>query len=194
MKQLSSMMVGLACSGSSTPPMPTPPDKCTFLPIWAQEPTVAQVSTMRAFVDIGADIDVRGHQHHVPADEAAAARDRGRHYAKAAGGKLLAAVVAELGRHLVVVLGRGPGHHLVVVQPERQQHRLLQPLMRDPLAVDFFGHAQPPGVERGDNLLHRVADFRVGRARAQFGALVEGQLNRLLQLLHALSRLEFITT
>ena len=46
MKQLSSMMVGAACSGSSTPPMPTPPDRCTFLPICAQEPTVAQVSTM----------------------------------------------------------------------------------------------------------------------------------------------------
>jgi hypothetical protein len=46
MKQLSSMMVGPACIGSSTPPMPTPPLRCTFLPIWAQEPTVAQVSTM----------------------------------------------------------------------------------------------------------------------------------------------------
>src|SRR5471032_2208052 len=46
MKQSSSMMVGEACNGSSTPPMPTPPDKCTFLPICAQEPTVAQVSTM----------------------------------------------------------------------------------------------------------------------------------------------------
>ncbi len=46
MKQLSSMMTGLACSGSSTPPMPTPPDRCTFLPICAHEPTVAQVSTM----------------------------------------------------------------------------------------------------------------------------------------------------
>jgi hypothetical protein len=46
MKQLSSMMVGPACSGSSTPPMPTPPDRCTFLPICAQEPTVAQVSTI----------------------------------------------------------------------------------------------------------------------------------------------------
>ncbi len=46
MKQPSSMMVGLACSGSSTPPMPAPPDRCTFLPIWAQEPTVAQASTI----------------------------------------------------------------------------------------------------------------------------------------------------
>src|SRR3569623_1971978 len=46
MKQLSSMMVGAACKGSSTPPMPTPPERCTFLPICPQEPTVAQVSTM----------------------------------------------------------------------------------------------------------------------------------------------------
>ena len=46
MKQSSSMMVGLACSGSSTPPMPTPPDRCTPAPICAQEPTVAQVSTI----------------------------------------------------------------------------------------------------------------------------------------------------
>jgi len=46
MKQLSSMMVGFACNGSSTPPIPTPPDRWTFLPIWAQEPTVAQVSTI----------------------------------------------------------------------------------------------------------------------------------------------------
>ena len=45
-KQWSSMIVGLAWSGSSTPPMPTPPDRCTWLPICTQDPTVAQVSTM----------------------------------------------------------------------------------------------------------------------------------------------------
>src|SRR5258706_535480 len=43
MKQSSSTMTGSACSGSSTPPMPTPPDMCTRLPICAQEPTVEQV-------------------------------------------------------------------------------------------------------------------------------------------------------
>ena len=46
MKQSSSMMVGLACSGSSTPPMPTPPDRWQLRPICAQLPTVAQVSTI----------------------------------------------------------------------------------------------------------------------------------------------------
>ena len=32
--------------GSNTPPMPTPPLRCTFLPICAHEPTVAHVSTI----------------------------------------------------------------------------------------------------------------------------------------------------
>ena len=46
MKASSPTTTGTAFGGSSTPPMPTPPDRCTFLPIWAQEPTVAQVSTI----------------------------------------------------------------------------------------------------------------------------------------------------
>jgi hypothetical protein len=46
MKQLSSMIVGAACSGSSTPPSPAPPDRCTLRPTCAHDPTVAQVSTI----------------------------------------------------------------------------------------------------------------------------------------------------
>ena len=46
MNTSSSMITGRAAGGSSTPPIPTPPDKCTFFPIWAHEPTVAQVSTI----------------------------------------------------------------------------------------------------------------------------------------------------
>ena len=42
----SSTTTGTALGGSSTPPIPAPPDRCTFLPIWAPEPTVAQVSTI----------------------------------------------------------------------------------------------------------------------------------------------------
>ena len=45
-KQLSSIIVGLACKGSNTPPIPTPPERWTFLPICAQDPTVAHVSTI----------------------------------------------------------------------------------------------------------------------------------------------------
>ena len=46
MKQLSSMITGPACNGSSTPPIPTPPEMWTLRPICAHEPTVAQVSTI----------------------------------------------------------------------------------------------------------------------------------------------------
>src|SRR5690606_27501706 len=45
-KTLSSIIVGAAWGGSRTPPIPTPPLRWTFLPIWAQDPTVAQVSTI----------------------------------------------------------------------------------------------------------------------------------------------------
>ena len=37
---------GAACAGSSTPPIPTPPDRWTRSPICAHEPTVAHVSTI----------------------------------------------------------------------------------------------------------------------------------------------------
>src|ERR1041384_4191353 len=79
MKQSSSIMTGSACSGSSTPPMPTPPELCTRLPIWAQEPTVDH----GGFIDIGAKIDEVRHQHDVAGDEGRTAHDRARHRAEA---------------------------------------------------------------------------------------------------------------
>ena len=46
-KALSSMMTGAACGGSSTPPMPTPPARCTSpRRSGRKEPTVAHVSTI----------------------------------------------------------------------------------------------------------------------------------------------------
>src|SRR5439155_5819057 len=46
MKASSSITTGTAWSGSRIPPIPTPPDRWTFAPICAQDPTVAQVSTI----------------------------------------------------------------------------------------------------------------------------------------------------
>jgi hypothetical protein len=42
----SSTITGRADGGSSTPPIPTPPARCTSRPICAHDPTVAQVSTI----------------------------------------------------------------------------------------------------------------------------------------------------
>ncbi len=44
MKHSSSITTGAACNGSKTPPIPAPPEMWHFLPICAQDPTVAQVS------------------------------------------------------------------------------------------------------------------------------------------------------
>ena len=46
MKASSSTTTGTALGGSSTPPIPTPPERWTRAPIWAHDATVAQVSTM----------------------------------------------------------------------------------------------------------------------------------------------------
>ena len=75
MKQLSSMIVGPACIGSSTPADADAADRCTFLPIWAQDPTVAHVSTIvpsstkaprftKQGIRDNALADMRGPAHH----------------------------------------------------------------------------------------------------------------------------------
>jgi hypothetical protein len=49
-----------------------------------------------AFVDIGADVDVGRHEHHVFRDVGAAARHRGRHHAESSSLELLSVVALEL--------------------------------------------------------------------------------------------------
>ena len=131
MKQSSSMMVGLACSGSSTPPIPTPPERCTFLPIWAQEPTVTQVSTMVFDFDIGAEIDEARHQHHVLRDEGRAAHDGAGHRAEARLAEALLPPALEFRGNLVPPgrPARAALDNAVVIQAERKQHGLFQPLV-----------------------------------------------------------------
>ena len=53
--------------------MPTPPERCTFAPICAHEPTVAHVSTMVPGADPRADVHVAGHQDRRPARGSAVA-------------------------------------------------------------------------------------------------------------------------
>ena len=65
-RQSSSTITGAACGGSSTPPMPTPPERCTLAPIWAHDPTVAQVSTIVLAPDAGADVHVARHHDRRP--------------------------------------------------------------------------------------------------------------------------------
>ncbi len=138
MKQLSSMMTGSACSGSSTPPMPTPPEMWQFLPICAQEPTVAQVSTIVPLADMGADIDEARHQHDARRDIGRAAHDRSpaRRGSRPRGSGL--APAGEFRRHLVPPGGAALG------PAARISHMSLR---RNDSSTAFFSHwltRQPP--------------------------------------------------
>ena len=119
----------------------------------------------------------RRHQDDIPADERPDTRHGGRDDAIAAVAKLGVGEAVEAARHLVEVGSDAVLHHLVIVRPEIQQHGLLDPLVRHPRAVDFFGDPQLPGVEPGEHLLECGRQLRLIRGRRYFGAPFEGGIN-----------------
>ena len=97
-------------------------------------------------------------------------------------------VGGELGRNLVVEPERhlrpGQADRRVFGKAERQQHRLLDPLVRRPCAVDLLGDAQAAAIERVDDVRNRVADGGRRVRRRQLAALLPGAVDRLLQAFH----------
>ena len=77
----------------------------------------------------------------------------------------------ELRRHLVERgrAGRAALDHGVVVQAEREQHRLLEPLVDAPFAIDFFRHTGLPGIEQFQRLFHHRAHVAAGGRHAVTG-------------------------
>ncbi len=115
-----------------------------------------------AFVNVGADVNVGRHQHSVAGDERAPG-------AQAAGGttrkpsfwKTRFVVVSEFHRHFIEVAVFRTIDNLVIVNTEREQYRLLQPLMRYPLTVDLLSDAQRAGIrQKGDNLVNPLRGSR----------------------------------
>src|SRR5450631_2542837 len=142
----------------------------------------------RSRIDIRADVHVGRHQYDVGRDVRAAPCDRGRDHAHASLGKRGVVELRELRRNLVVEAkgraGRRQADGRVVGEPERQQYRLLEPLMRDPVAAAFFRDAQSTGVEIGDDGCNGVPNHSVSGAWRQFGAPLPGGIDGLLQVLH----------
>ena len=180
MKQSSSMITGPAWIGSSTPPMPTPPERWTFLPIWAQEPTVTQVSTMVPLSTRAPTLTKLGITTTPGRDIGRAAHDRARHDAKTRLAEAVGAPALELQRHLVIGLGADIHGHRIL-QAEGEQHRLLQPLPRDPGAVLGLGDPELAGIEPRQRRLDRVGDFPLGRGIDRL-ALFPGGVDRLREL------------
>ncbi|MEH2493595.1 hypothetical protein V1294_000074 [Bradyrhizobium sp. AZCC 1678] len=148
--------------------MPTPPEICTRLPICAQLPTVDQGVDHGRLIDIGAEIDEGRHQHDVAGDERRTAHDRAGDGAEACIAKTVLAPALELRGHLVPPRGlaRAAGYSAHVVEAERQQHRLLQPLIDLPLAASFaLGDARLALVEQFERVIYSLANFALGRRR-----------------------------
>ena len=141
MKQLSSMIAGSACSGSSTPPMPTPPERWHVLADLRAGADRRPGIDHGALVDIGAEIDEGRHQHHARRDIGGAAH----HASRARRGSRRCGSGPRPSRRTwraPCPTRRAwpgpPGIDAHVVEAERQQHRLLQPLVDAPGAVGCF--------------------------------------------------------
>ena len=103
MKQLSSMIVGLACSGSKHPADADAARQVHVLADLRARAHGRPGVDHGAFVDVGADVHVaRASARRCGAMIGAAARDRRRHHAHARLRERGVVVLRELGRHLVV--------------------------------------------------------------------------------------------
>src|SRR5581483_8509528 len=129
------------------------------------------------FIDIGAEIDEGRHQHNVARDEGRATNDGAGNGAEAGVAKAVLAPAVEFRRHLVPPrrLARAARYRGHVVEAERQQHRLLQPLMHLPFAVSLtFGDARFAFVEQVERVIDGLADFAVGGGRNAFAGVERG--------------------
>ena len=141
-----------------------------------------------AAVDPRADIDEARHQHDARRDIGRAAHDAAGHGAEARRLKRFSFQPANFDGTLSYQAARPespksppPGIEIGVIQPEGEQHRLLQPLMRVPFAVALLGDAERAAVEPIERRLHRVAGLALGRAVDAL-ALVPGGVDGRLQL------------
>jgi hypothetical protein len=145
--------------------------------IWAQEPTVAHVSIIVPS-PMGAEIDEGRHQHDARRDIGRAPDDAVRHGTETGLLEFGRAPAVELRGDLVPPHGaaRSAWDHAHVVEAEREQHRLLQPLVV----------TQPPAF----SATRRLAAIEEGRAphrrrrapgllsAGDRGALLEGGIDR----------------
>ena len=133
-----------------------------------------------AFVNVGADVHIGRHQHGVAGDERALTNRCRRHHAETFFLETRFVIVSEFHRDFIEVAAFRTIDNLVIVNTEREQYRLLQPLMRHPLTVDLLSDAQRAGIKKGDNLVNRFAGHGIHISRRNVGATLESGLNNVL--------------
>src|SRR5258707_6463306 len=133
-----------------------------------------------ALVHIGADIDEAGHQHHAGCHKGGMAHDGTWYCPKSRFAKARLAPALELGGDFVPPGGfaRTARHDAIVVEPERQQHRLLEPLVYLPFAAGVtLGNACNATVEQVERRFNRFAHGAFGGrpdAVARLESVVDG--------------------
>ena len=167
MKQLSSMITGPACSGSSTPPMPGAAGDVALLADLRAGADGRPGVDHGVAVDVGAEVDEARHQHHAGRDVGRVPHHAARHGAEAGAAEARFVPAVEFRGHLVPPhrLAGTARDHAHVVEPEREQHRLLEPLVDAPVAVaGALGHARLAAVEEVErsSTASRVAPLVAG--------------------------------
>ena len=113
----------------------------------------------RAFAHARTDVDKTRHQNDAFFKEAPAAGHGARHKAHARCREVFCGGPGKLQRDLVVISGRACRHQGVGCEAERKEHRLFDPLVRDPIAVDFFGDSERAVIKPCDHGFDGVLKF-----------------------------------
>src|SRR5690348_6130718 len=71
-----------------------------------------------AFIDVSADVHVRGHQHDIAGDKGTLADCGRRHHAKPSVAEILGTVICKLGRHFIEIIGKTALDKAVVFDTE----------------------------------------------------------------------------
>ena len=130
-----------------------------------------------ATVDIGADVDIGGHQDCAGCNIGSLAGRCRRYHAYTAFTKFTRVGVGVLRGHLVVVVGEATFYEGIVLDAERQQHGLFQPVVDDPVAVFLLGHAGHATVQHVDGLQCGLLDVGIDIARGDIGTALKGGFN-----------------
>ena len=137
-KQSSSTITGRLCGGSSTPPIPTPPERCTRRADLGAGADGGPGVDHGALADARADVDVGRHHDH------AAARGSCRSAPRPAAPRARRAAARSRLSGILSWNSNGPtSMRLRDAQPEVERDRLLDPAVRDPRAVALLGDPQP---------------------------------------------------